>query len=333
VFVRLLKDPKVQMRRWAASNLQNLRREARPALPALIRALSDEHKHVRGSAALAIGAVGPEAESAVPALIEALSKERDPSTQGNLAEALGEIGPASAPAVPELTTLLDSKLWATRRDAADAMGRIGPAAKSAIPKLTALLSDNDGNVRLAAAQALGLIGVRTEAAVEGLKQLFNDEDKRARGNAIQAVWRLTKRPELVMPAIVSNLKESNFWGLQVSQILETLIEVGPPGKDAESLLVKELAKEVSFHRNDSFLALWSVRGRPGDGVIPLLETLKDSTERADAIGALGWLGKGARNAIPGLRTLLQDENRDQRMRSAAAEALREIKAAQEKGKK
>jgi hypothetical protein len=331
VLVGMLDDNRADVRTWAALRLGGLRAEAAPAVPALIQALGDEDEAVRYRAACALGEVGPGAKAAVMPVIDSLRREPNAHLQANLAETLGRIGPASFPAVPELTRLLDSATWGARRNAADALGSIGPAAKSSVTKLTELLCDEEESVRSSAARALGLIGVRTEAAVDGLKRLFDDKYSDVRACAIVAAWRLTGQPELVMPTMVRDLEESDpFSCFESRELAETLIEIGPAGRDAEPALVREHAREVSFCRAESFLALWSVRGRPGGGLLPLLKALKYPGEQADVVSALGDLGQGARNAVPALRTLLRDASEDERVRAAAAEALRKIEAAEER---
>ena len=119
---RMLDDPNPAVQVQGAFGLGRHGAEARPAAPALLRALKSPDALVRQQAAVALGQVG--AEEAVPALAEAL---RDPE-------------------------------WAVRRQAAVALGAIGKDAKPAEPALRKLESDPNKLVRDAAKQAREKIG-------------------------------------------------------------------------------------------------------------------------------------------------------------------------------
>jgi hypothetical protein len=135
---------------------------SRAALPALIGALTDSEPLVRLNAAYALLRLGEEARPAIPALGKALAHP-DNQTNGGLffvsiqelaAQALGRASAGSAEAVPALTAALGSASEGTSSAAVRALGKIGPAARSAVPQLRALLEDNSKEVRQAARQAL-----------------------------------------------------------------------------------------------------------------------------------------------------------------------------------
>ncbi len=152
----LLHDPDVDIRRRAAGALADLGPAAAPAVPDLIKALSDV-REVRMLAADALGKIGPASAPAVPELTRLLADD----WQGNrsaAAEALGNIGPAAAPAIPVLTTvLLTDKEATVRFYAALALAEFGPIARSSVPALAAALSDTETRVQAASAYALGKI--------------------------------------------------------------------------------------------------------------------------------------------------------------------------------
>jgi hypothetical protein len=118
---RMLDDPSPTVQAQGAFGLARHGAEARPAAPALRRALKSPDALVRQQAAVALGQVG--AEEAVPALAEAL---RDPE-------------------------------WAVRRQAAVALGQVGPPARAAEAALRRCERDPNTVVRKAAREALGKI--------------------------------------------------------------------------------------------------------------------------------------------------------------------------------
>lgn len=117
VLVELLQHRDWNVRSCAVLGLKEMKGDAEPALPDLIRAVGDEYLTVRYSAMGAIGNIGPEAKEAVPALIENLEAyERTmPDLKGPkryygdvraaAAMALGKIGSEAGEAIPDLEKL------------------------------------------------------------------------------------------------------------------------------------------------------------------------------------------------------------------------------------
>jgi hypothetical protein len=84
----------------------SLGRIGTPAVPSLMRALSDADPKRRAEAAWLLGRIGPGAKQAVPALVDALSDPL-PSVQKAASRALGQIGPDAAGAVEALMRLVE----------------------------------------------------------------------------------------------------------------------------------------------------------------------------------------------------------------------------------
>ena len=93
-------DPKDPDRVEAAFALWSI--ERRPeAISLLAIALGDPDEFVAGTAADHLGAIGPEAKPAVPALIRALDNKRF-AVRGSAATALGKVGAGAKDAIPAL---------------------------------------------------------------------------------------------------------------------------------------------------------------------------------------------------------------------------------------
>jgi HEAT repeat protein len=120
----------------------------------LERMLADPKPSVQAQGAFGLGLLGEKAKPAVPALAKALGSP-DTLVRQQAALSLGQIGDAEA--APALVTALGDKEWTIRRQAAVALGAIGPAARGAESALRKSERDGHAPVRKAASEALGRI--------------------------------------------------------------------------------------------------------------------------------------------------------------------------------
>ena len=107
----------------------------------LIEACGDADPDVRFYAVLTLATMGEKAKPAVPALTKAL---RDPNVQGrsSAADALGRIGPGAEPAAEALGQALKDGSEEVRLAAVDALGKIGPSARGAVAALLKATPDD-----------------------------------------------------------------------------------------------------------------------------------------------------------------------------------------------
>jgi HEAT repeat protein len=184
------------------------------AVPALVNVLDDPDPLVRGHAAESLGLIGPDAAPAVPALVKHLSDEGQwtawvgdkgfRQTVGGLtAEALGKIGPAAKEAVPDLVQRLEvikqddlyPKDAAIRVQAlsAEALGRIGPDAASAVPALWKVVENAKWWEPTEALAALARIQPGNARVVEGLRKFLlqlQRDDPLAEQHSVTAIGSL-----------------------------------------------------------------------------------------------------------------------------------------------
>jgi HEAT repeat protein len=120
----------------------------------LERMLADPKPSVQAQGAFGLGLLGEKAKPAVPALVRALGSP-DTLVRQQAALSLGQIGDAEA--VPALATALRDKEWTIRRQAAVALGSIGPPAREAEAALRKCERDAHAPVRKAATEALARI--------------------------------------------------------------------------------------------------------------------------------------------------------------------------------
>jgi HEAT repeat protein len=111
---KALEDPDAAVRMNAAQTLMKLGAAARPAAPALLRAVEDKANDtnrgmhiftVQDMAALALGKATAGTAEAVPALRKLLAAADLPSSRQPRVRALGFVGPEARPALPELRAM------------------------------------------------------------------------------------------------------------------------------------------------------------------------------------------------------------------------------------
>jgi HEAT repeat protein len=166
----LAQDTDAEARHQAALALTKMAPASSAAVTELAQALSDKVLYVRMNAAIALFNLRTKARPAVPALLKAV---KDGSNKTNLnrfhwtiqeiaARALGRASagsPESAEAVPVLMELLTAALapdgtTGMRIAAAQALGEIGPPAKAAVPQLRTMLNEENPEIRRFAEEAL-----------------------------------------------------------------------------------------------------------------------------------------------------------------------------------
>jgi len=153
--------------------------EERSALPAIMRALDDEHEEVRAAAVEAAGTLGD--SRAIPALLGHLI-DGSRYQRARVVDALRNLGPPVTPALVELARARPDHA----RLVAEVLGLIGTAA--AIDPLLHWCGDPRSDVRAAALGALGSIGLDDRSHYFALRGL-GDADPQARAMAARALGR------------------------------------------------------------------------------------------------------------------------------------------------
>lgn len=332
------------------------------AVPLLIDALRG--KETAYWACLVLNEIGPDAKMAVPALTRLLSdKQADIRREAILA--LASIGEASAPAVSRLAQCLDDKI--DRTATTYALGRIGQAPPIAEEKirqnaegsepllktmslwtLARLHPDNDHFVRMASenliqglrsedpqicaasadgllmlgaaaiptliegleqekcrtrlAYILGRFGPAAEASVDALAKLVDDENPETRQEAVIALGRIGPAGKAAVPVLVEALKNRDAAACYA--VCFALGSIGPGAVQAEDTLVEALADEDETLAFFSALALARIApdcAAISVKVVPVLREGLDNSDsllRSEAVDALRRLGSGAAPSLP-----------------------------------
>jgi len=292
-------------RREAAFQLLHLGAAAKPALPALLKALDDDDKQIWSYAIQAIAVIGPDAQEAIPTLIERMDsrkggrgRQRD-ARQGIMrtAYALSRIG---APAIQPLTEALGQTDLTLRLGATRALGGIGPAAHDAIPALIKNLGDSQDPLRDESAQALALMGPEAGSA---LVAALKDSDARRRAGAANALA-LMDPPFQAGAKDVEQAATNEKDGAVRIALFGALPKVGVAPDRCVALMLPAVTDENEALRHAALNALLGVPAVRQAAVPKLAALLKDNNPaiRERAARALGRMGPSAADALP---TLLQ----------------------------
>lgn len=130
--IAALKFPEAPARASAAEALGSFRAEPAPVITALAGALGDGDVTVRFRAIRSLKGFGPAAKPALPALIRAIQEDRDAIVRATAIEAIGTIGTDAEAAVPALLKTTAQGTPAERQAAAEALLKIttkAPAKK------------------------------------------------------------------------------------------------------------------------------------------------------------------------------------------------------------
>jgi HEAT repeat protein len=240
----------------AAWGMRLLGKEARPAVPALIRLLSDRDPEVQSAAADCLAGIGPEAAEAVPTLVRML-KDRNRAKQYDVrvfwaAHALGEIGPAAGAAIPSLEEVTTNAALANAHAvAAVALIKIGQGSFQTF--FERLINTSDQGKWYRTAQEVGRLGTNAEPAIPFLLAAFQQTNDNIRARAVSLVGQFHRRPDLCLRPLVSLLNSTNLnvrW-----QALHALGSFGPAAKPVAPEVARCLSDPEPGVRSEATTAL------------------------------------------------------------------------------
>ena len=311
-------------RREAGYRLEKLGPAAKPALPALIRAIEDSDKQVWANALAAIAAIGPDAAEAIPQLVDSFDsrkasdyRQRDKSQKlMRAAHALARIGDAARPA---LIAALKGDDTGLRIGAAKALGGMAANARDAIPALIENLGHNDEDLRSEVVETLGLIGAD---AVAPLTKSLSWPDPKLRSGSARALAALGADATPAGPELLARLAVEKDRDVRTA-LLGALPRIGLPQEKVIAPLVQEFRGNDGQLRSAALSSLLLIR--PAEKtVVPAIAALLNDSQSAvveRAALALGRFGTAAKSALPALAA---GASRDSTQRAAFSSALTEI---------
>ncbi|MFO0964375.1 MAG: HEAT repeat domain-containing protein [Gemmataceae bacterium] len=247
-----IKAALASLHRGETAAARSLARLGAPAVPGVIKALSDEDARIRGIAALALRHIGPAAKDAAPALAEAL-RDMDISVASEAAQALGAIGPAAAPALAAALKKDASPAVVVR--ACEAIRILGPAAKECVPTLIATLKKpKDLENVLPVLEALGRIGPAAAPAAGEIVRLLRPEalkeakagpllEDGMRAQAVHTLGRLGPGAKEAVPVLIGIFKDKRSPGDPLGVLsLDALAQIGAASEDLTPFLVEQIER-------------------------------------------------------------------------------------------
>jgi HEAT repeats len=212
--------------------------------------------------------------------------------------------------------------------AVELLGFCGPVA---IPELQRILEGPETELHRAAIRALGTIGPPAARTTNDIVKAMRLDPKIAIIATIQ-LGKIGPGAKDAVPEMLKTLKA--YDGRESHYIVKAIRQIGPAAIEAAPKLLEiacTRAPDPAATQATWALMEWGPACKP---ILPqLIETLSHEAPgiRSRAAYILAHMGPTAKEAIPALENLLKDEYAPNRQ--AAAEALKKIKAVQEKGVK
>lgn len=165
--------------------------------------------------------------------------------------------------------------------------------------------------------------------IAALAQALDDKDEDVRLLAIEVLAEMGGKAEAALPAMVRSLEDS--YGLVRIAAVYAVVNFGYKAIVAVPVLETWLDGDGEFFCVVAAAAIIQIEASRADEVLPFLVdalTSEDYGIRCHATWNLGQLGSVARNAVPALRRLLDDESiqDNEALRNLVVDAIESIVA-------
>ncbi len=299
---KYLNSRDLTVRVFAAASLRNLPE----AIPVLKQAAVDDNDAVAVTAAAALAWVGHHVEQSIATLVRILHANH--GLRLPIIDFLAAIGPPAADAVPSLEAILldHSEDAFTRTRAALALGKIAcapPDPGTTHRSLAWAKRLRDWSVINAVAESCRQHGELQDNVVEALIGLLDNPDSTMRGSAAMTLGQFGTGQPAIISGLAKRLKEETddqICGILVSSIAAL-------GSPVISALIEILAEGTFQARALAGTALLLMGSTAAAEIAERLLTHPIRRVRFDASWLLHGLGPAARNAVPILLRLFEDD--------------------------
>jgi HEAT repeat protein len=308
--IRLIDDPDESVREWAthaldtfANNTGGTRLEWIPIFRRVLE--TDRAPSVRGPAACGLGRYAGHGPAVVPPL-RAAARSREAVVRYHALLALGWLNVEARSAVPEVTAALRSSDPDSRAAAAIALGRIGDPSDDVLVELISVMRDPDRSAARCAVDALGALGKRSPRLGIELTSYLADPkaDPFVCGHVVHAIA-ATGAARVAVPALTTVLEDFPNTPPSVAYALCALD--APVAPRALERLMAVAGEDVP---GQDLLVLLRLLGPKAAAAAPLVVRAlqsEDEAVRTSAAVALGAFGPDAKDALPALEAVAEDE--------------------------
>ncbi|MGM0682347.1 MAG: sister chromatid cohesion protein PDS5, partial [Thermodesulfobacteriota bacterium] len=324
--IKCLQDPYLPARIKAIQIMNNYRDFPDEAVPVLIKALKDPETEVRLSAARSLGGITKSESEGVEGLAAAVSNDSEAGVRKEAIYSLGRIKAADPLVYASLAGALSDEDLEVRRESARVLAELD-GSPSILKEIKAGLKDSDPQVRRNLLRAMqGLDSEKLKGVIHPVAELFADKDRYVRIQAVRVIRAAGPAGAEVLPALINALSDE-----RPEVIREAARTINALGREQAAKALPELLELLSAGTSglgyDTISAVSTVVTTIGEPAIPsLVELLShDNFEtRAQSASILGRIGPGAKDAVPALTGIYQNENEHDAARRQAYFAIEHI---------
>lgn len=309
----------------------------------LIKALSDTQDEVKEGAAAALAEAGKYAKPAVPELIKIITDmNTGKSARAAAGDVLSRLGPEAKEAANPLRDVFNNPAnhLRVRQSAVKALGAIGDEARCAVPEFIAAVNNKENEplgLRCSCITALGNLRADSKEAITALVSAMGEKTKeKEESPSCDAARALAKIGKPAIPALLDALNDNNEFCS--SYAASAIAEMKPEEKkDSTKIILDKLADVLKNDkrenvRDEAVSAVCSFGPDAKDKISDLISILYDKNDylqvRKGVAYEISKLGPDAKKAIPALIKIVSTEKEKEKsdLRALAIAALGELKA-------
>ncbi len=324
--INCIQDPYQPARIKAIEIMGNYRKFPGEVLPILIEVLEEPEVDIRHAAVrafgLGLGSEGKDEEEVIKALAARIEKDEEAIIRREAIQSLGYFRTTDSRVYKALAIALSDEDPKVRRTSAEVLRELGASA-SILNEITAALKDPDSYLRSDLLRAMQkLDSAELEGVVHPVAELLKDDRASVREQAIGVIRAAGPAGAEVLPALTKALSDTS--NNVIVGAIRTLDALGPEHARNALPELLELIKGESFRSTG---AVARIMVTIGDPAIPsLIELLSHNNYevRARSASILGSFGPAAKEAVPRLTSIYQDENEHEAVRRNAYFAVTNI---------
>ncbi|HAA57551.1 MAG TPA: hypothetical protein DCE42_22485 [Myxococcales bacterium] len=276
----------------AAMMLSYMGPAATPALPDLIRVLSDKSRYFRRYVIKAIGRIG---KAALPFIKKKWAKGNQ-TDRLQLLQVMENMGPEVAELTKELEEALMSSHRRTRSKAMRVLAKMGPPALPVVTRVLRLSTDKKTQRQLL--YLLGNVGKDSTLAATTAISFLNSDVSYLKYSALRAIAKIGPKASIAVPKLQTMMLAPQKARL-TRYLYEAIAGIGKGAAPLAPLLIQKLNQSGRRNRRQLLKAIGSL-GEAASGALPnLTQMLQSSRPRyvREIIKALGNMGLPAASVL------------------------------------